>query len=306
MKKMYCYDCNKDVRPKIRVSTEHYDFRGKEFDVTMDLFYCPFCNGEIADEEEFDNQLIKIWNGYLNCYNLSLNSFKCIRSSLGLSQESFAKALGWSKRSIVRYENKDEVPKGEYLSTYVKLNVDKDYILERLEGNKYNLSLIEYKNILEKLNLNLSVKARNAILYLLNDTPSFVMQLIKKMFAVDFLNYRDNGVSITDFEYVKMEYGPVINNYKYIINSMLKTGEIEISEAEIIGEVERFKYVAVWECHEEIFNEEELKILKEVKKKLSYKTSKELSDWSHEFKGWIDTPLNKVISYKKYAKDFRW
>lgn len=33
-------------------------------------------------------------------------------------------------------------------------------------------------------------------------------------------------------------------------------------------------------------------------------SGKDLSDWSHKFKGWIVTPLNKVIDYDKYAKDF--
>lgn len=305
MKKMYCYDCNEKVSPKIKKVEEHYNFRGKEFDVNMELYYCPYCDLELVDEV-MDIQLDKIYNTYLNCYNLSFNSFKIIRSSLNLSQEMFAKALGWSKKSIVRYENKEEIPKGEYLNTYIKLNMNKDFILECLKSNESNLTNEEYKKILSRLNLGVNVKARNAILYLLEDNALFVIQFIKCMFAADFLNYKENGASITGFNYVKMEYGPVINDYKDIINSMIRTGEIKIADAEIIEEAERFKYVAVWECNEDLFTKEEMNVLKEVKRKLKNKTARELSDWSHEFKGWIETPLNKTISYDKYAKDFRW
>ena len=37
--------------------------------------------------------------------------------------------------------------------------------------------------------------------------------------------------------------------------------------------------------------------------KLKGKSSKELSDWSHKFKGWIDTKDGEYISYS-YSKDF--
>lgn len=78
--KMYCYDCDKDVLPIKKRVKEHHSFRGKDFDTTMDLFYCPLCNGEIASEEKLNNQLAIMWNGYLNCFNLTLNSFKVIRT----------------------------------------------------------------------------------------------------------------------------------------------------------------------------------------------------------------------------------
>ncbi len=232
--KMYCYDCDKDVEPIKKKVKEHYSFRGKDFDTNMDLFYCPLCNAEIASEEKLNNQLAVMWNGYLKCFNLSLNSFKEIRVSYGLTQDLFAKILGWGKRSVIRYENHDEIPQGEYLNTYIKLSLDSDIILEYLELNKDSLTSGDYKKILNRLQLNISIKARNAILYILKDNALFVLQLIKNMFAVDFLSYKNYGSAITNFDYIKMEYGPVIDGYKDIINSMIKTDEIKIADIQII------------------------------------------------------------------------
>lgn len=297
----YCYDCDKDVKVIKKIEVREVNARDKKVKVKIECHYCPFCHNELINET-IDDQLSVVWGTYLSYYDLAFSSFKDVRTSLGLSQELFASCVGFSKRSVIRYENGDEVPSSKILSIYAKLNKNKDYILECINDNKDNISDLSYDKILRNLKLNIGIKERNALLYLLCDNPLYVMGLIKNMFAADFLNYKKYDSSISDFKYIKMGYGPVIDNYKDIINSMLKTGEIKIEDIEVIDGVERFKYIAVWDINKSLFTKEELETLETVKKKFKGKSSKNLSDWSHKFDGWIKTPLGKVINYK-YAKD---
>ena len=41
-----------------------------------------------------------------------------------------------------------------------------------------------------------------------------------------------------------------------------------------------------------------------MKIKFKRKTSKELSEWSHNFTGWQKTTDGQIIDYNKYIKDF--
>ena len=50
-----------------------------------------------------ETEYADFYNEYLKKHNLSFKTLKEIRNSYNLSQELFAKALGWSKKTIVRY-----------------------------------------------------------------------------------------------------------------------------------------------------------------------------------------------------------
>lgn len=303
MEKMYCFNCDKEVNVKTKEVVSDYHYRNQNFQVKETKCFCAVCNEELIDEL-LDENLKKVYNGYLNIYNLSISSFKYIRNSLGLSQELFAKALGWGKRSIIRYENGEEIPSLEYLKTYIKLNESSDYILECLNLNRKNLDDTDYYKILKKINLNIDIKSRNVIYYLLEDNPMFLMSLLKNLFACDFLSYKERLEPLTSFKYIKLQYGPVVDNYQSMINDMVRTGELALSEAYVLNGDIKYKHKTINKCDYALFNDEELKIMSKVKEFLKGKSAIDLSNWSHKFKGWIDTPLCALIDYKKYAKDF--
>ncbi len=126
MVKQYCYFCKDLVTWTEKIVKENYNFRNKNFDVEETKLYCSKCGNEICSQD-LDNDLENIYNGYLNLYGLSLDSFLKIRKSLNLSQEMFATGLRWNKNSVIRYENKEEIPSIEHLNTYKKLNENKGY-----------------------------------------------------------------------------------------------------------------------------------------------------------------------------------
>ena len=67
---------------------------------------------------------------------MSFSKLKEIRESYNLSQELFAKSLGWSKRTIVRYENADSLPKNQYLQIYNKIKNNKNEFVNILKSNR--------------------------------------------------------------------------------------------------------------------------------------------------------------------------
>ena len=74
----YCYECNKDVNPTIKTEKNKYTYRGKEFLVVEEVHYCPKC-GNILINDNFDNDMYKIYDCYLKLFNLSFEKIKEIR-----------------------------------------------------------------------------------------------------------------------------------------------------------------------------------------------------------------------------------
>ena len=125
MKKMYCYKCDKDVDVISKKEKREYTIHNVSFDVNETVYYCSTCGLELINDT-LDNDLKNITNTYLKQYDLSVDKFKQIRESLNLSQELFAKALGWSKNDVVCYENSQKLPSIERLNIYKKIITDQN------------------------------------------------------------------------------------------------------------------------------------------------------------------------------------
>ena len=143
MKKMYCYHCDKMISPKKEKKKNEYQMHGKKFMVEEEVFSCPFCQTEIINDT-LDQDLFHIYDEYLKTYGLSFEKLKEIRKSFHLSQEMFAKVLGWSKKTITRYENAQSLPQKEYLSVYQKIDHNKMEFIKLLEKRKDQLIEKEY------------------------------------------------------------------------------------------------------------------------------------------------------------------
>ena len=294
--KKYCFNCNKNIDYIEKKEQKKYSFRGNEYIIDNTIKVCPICNQEVCldmDDIESNDFFEKLYNKYLEQYNLNLNSFREIRKKYNLTQEQFSKILGWSKKSINRYENNQSIPQGEYLNLYKKLNENNNEIISII-----NNSNIENKeNILSQIKLDYSYKDCNLVSLILKNKKLYLTQLMKYLFAIDFLSYKKYNNPISSFNYAALPHGPVVNDYKKIIDYLLLSNYIKI---EIIDE-NNILFTSN-NYNEKLFNEKELEIIDEVKKKFDGKTASELSDWSHKFIGWKNTKESKIIDFK-YAKE---
>ena len=126
-------------------------------------------------------------------------------------------------------------------------------------------------------------------------------KLLKEMFYADFLNYKFTGASITGLEYAKLPYGPVPDNFEKIITKC-KNEELISYNIEYKNEYELHNIKSLTEIDETIFTNEELNIIDKVIEFFKNYKSKEIADFSHEEKAYIETNFSDKISYD-YAFD---
>jgi putative zinc finger/helix-turn-helix YgiT family protein len=306
MKKFYCSKCKKLVEYVSSVELKKYDYKDISLEINENIKRCKNCNEELFDEEETKKTLDLVYSKFLEQYNITFDTFKSIREKLGLSTDAFAKLMNWSKKTVIRYENKQSIPQGEYLNKYIELNNNPNKIIECLKIRKEYLEENDYNKILKVLEKSgyystNKEKLSNLFLYFLSEKKLYTTQLVKYLFATDFLYYKKYGKSITGYNYVKLEHGPVLDHYKDIINNLIKEELIEITETEVYeenGELkDTFKFGALCRYNRNLFSKEEMDIMEDVSNRFKNYSSKKLSEWSHKFIGWQKTPNYKVISY---------
>lgn len=290
--KMYCFNCDKKVNIKQEKKTNQYIINGESFDVMEDIYICENCGNELISER-LNDSLDNIYSKYLNINNLSLDDFKNIRLSLNLSQELFAKALNWSKKTITRYEKGWSYPQQEYLEVYKKLKNNKDEMIDILNNNRCILG-DDYYLILKKIKTTLDMKTINLFLFMLENNPLYETQIMKNLFAVDFYDQKENGHPISNLKYAHAPYGPVIDNRENILNFLLEHKYLKI----IYNNDDKPQFVANQICDLKLFDGDELQVMAFIKNSLKGKTSQELSNWSHRFIGWKETKNGQIIDYK--------
>lgn len=297
-KKMYCFNCNKDVVPKTKVEKNVYIVHKEEILVEEEVFSCPYCELELLNEQ-LDNSLYNIYNEYLKKHNLSFKTLKEIRNSYNLSQELFAKALGWSKKTIVRYENAESLPQNQYLAIYKKIFNNKYEFLKILKDNKKLIDNKTYYKIYNAVNAEMDLKTINVFLYVLNNNYLTKTQIMKNLFSIDFEAKKEINKSITSLKYAHGTYGPIIDNKEEHLSFLIKENYIDF----VNNEEDKILFKPTQECDLSLFTKEEIVIMDKVLARLKGKEAKKLTDWSHKFKGWIDTKNGEIIDYK-YAKYF--
>ncbi|MFR5856836.1 MAG: type II toxin-antitoxin system antitoxin SocA domain-containing protein [Bacilli bacterium] len=297
MEKMYCFECDKDVIGEVRVEKINHNIHGQNVVIDERVFTCPICGTEY-DFDSYDVFVHDINVAYLNIFGLSFEKLKEIRESLNLSQELFAEALGWSKKTINRYENAESLPQKEYLDTYISLLNNKSNIYSILKNNN-NLTKEKYYKILNRINVEINFKSINVILYILNKVKLNRTQLMKYLFAIDFLNYKLFNKSISEFKYAHATYGPIVNDQDALINLLIKQDYIKLESSFIDNSM---LFVPLQKADLSNFSEQEINVLNKIINNFKGMSANELTDWSHAFIGWIKTKDGEIIDFK-YAKE---
>lgn len=121
-------------------------------------------------------------------------------------------------------------------------------------------------------------------------------KLIKEMFYYDFLSYKYIGKSITGLTSNKYPYGPVPNDYENILNKLQKNNMISIN-IKIDNDYEYNTINNKVKPNIKDFTKEELDIINRVIIYFKDFNSKNIVDYSHKEKAFIETNLYEEISY---------
>ena len=136
-------------------------------------------------------------------------------------------------------------------------------------------------------------------MYVLKNNFLTKTQIMKNLFSIDFQSFKECSKPVTSFKYAHGIYGPIFDNKDAILNLLVKQNYLEM----VNDEEDKILFKPTMEPDLFLFSKQEIEIMDKVLLELNGKNAKELTDWSHKFKGWIETKNGELISYS-YAKDF--
>jgi hypothetical protein len=138
----------------------------------------------------------------------------------------------------------------------------------------------------------------NAIVYFCKHGV-FKTKLNKLLFYLDFKHFKGYTISITGSTYVHVPFGPEPDDYELYFPILVRQGLVDIEELiyqdrDCIDE----RYWAKKEPNLNVFNETEIEILYFIENYFKSYNTTGLSQFSHGEKGYIDTEIGDLISYK--------
>jgi len=290
------------------------------------------CNYSDEEENEFvpakvmNTNLLKVRDAYRAAKGLLTSSeISKIRFYYGLTQSEFAAMLGWGEVTVTRYESKtvqDETYDSmmrmvyknsmlalEYLDKHKERFTDKRYseirsnIKEKLDVSScMYLKMQEIKSLYTKYEktsdfngyMIIDVKKLADVMgYFANEVSYlYKVKMMKLLWYTDAIYYRRHGRSMTGLVYEHMDYGALPIGF----NEILSVPTIEVIE-EMIYEDISYRIVPRDKISEGVFSKKELNVLKLVSYKFKDYRSKQIVDYMHEEKAYLDTKEHELIPF---------
>jgi len=278
-------------------------------------------------EELDDKTLVTAFNVYRKKHGLMTpDQIRELRRKYGLSVRAFSLLLGWGEITLHRYESGSLQDDAHEASLRLAENPANIEVLLATNGHKLTahqrgklqaqLKTIgngtyafdrscyaEPAMIREQQDvysgwvpMRLS-KLREMVLFFAQLPNMYETKLNKLLFYADFKHYKQHRVSISGSPYLAFPYGPVPRHCPRIETDLVECGDLIAEEIFFSDEVSGTAFKANRSPDLTLFTEEELATLHEVASRLGQRTSKELSELSHQELAWKDTPQRRMISY---------
>jgi putative zinc finger/helix-turn-helix YgiT family protein len=262
-------DMNNPSCPKGHGPMEHRNitkqktFKGVDIDYTAEAFVCLECGLEAGTVESAANVQRKMADAYrAKVGRLTGQGIRSLRKGRNITQQQLADATGVGIASIKRWETGtvQSVSMDNILRVHLEGKADGDQVTGGREISLPRIKLVSeaFENILEKR--------------LLKSGDKFLF-LGKYLWYADFLAFRQLGKSLTGASYAALPYGPQLNNYKDLVESIKAA---DITNAEPLSEMELLVIHKV--CHK-------------------FPNEKEVYDAAHRERIWQKSPIGALISY---------
>lgn len=334
---MNCPLCDKahEIEERKRYTT--IMLKGDEVTYEERFYFCANTN---ADENEFETgsmtneNLLNARNAYRIKHGLlTSEEIVAIRERYGLSQVDLARLLGWGEATISRYESKaiqDEaydimlrLIKDNPLQAldFLKKNAAKfseqkrieirERMVEKLgsygkeyltrqafEGEYVNFEEPSDSNGFTTLNID---KLEAAISYIAEHVSNlFKVKLMKMLWYVDALSYKTNGYAMTGMVYRHNDMGALpVGHY-----SLMNLENLNVQEEESYNYDSMLHIYPTKDMDYGVLSDEDKGILDEVIKKFHNYKAKEIVDYMHKEKAYIETKPGEIIPFS-LAKEIR-
>lgn len=333
----YCHFCDKSVTAQKEAREETILVRNDPYEVMQDVIVCEECENRIEGCDTEEGNLQRAYDAHRDAHSLlSPEEIKQTYSDYGLSQASFCKMLNLGAATISRYENGSLQTK--QIDSSIRSAGDPQRILALLESNKASIPANQYKKAVSIARSRLDgaateppqmIRANFQVFFGCLDTPCaengyrvldrqkiveaalffaskckdfYLVRFNKAFFYADMNAYAITSKSITGLQYANAPQGPIINGYD-ILKGILADGKNLDVEVHYFGNNEAAELIALREPDMSVFSADEQLVMENTANFLnSFRTSKELSDYTHREKAWIETVPGQTIDYS-YAFD---
>lgn len=296
-----------------------WNFRGEQYEYEHTAWLCEDSGEQFTDDAGDTAGFIQVTNQYRAKYGIPYtDEIIAVRQRYGISAAKMSLILGIGINQYRLYEQ-GEVPSvsnGRMIRSIMNPKV----MLEMVESSKNELSASEYNKITAKVKAAIAesdaykleqyetrrlfnvprgaengyaqtslVRLKNIMLYILNRCDEvWCTKMNKLLFYVDFLSYRERGMAMTGLSYRAIDFGPVPDRWDRVYSEFAEVKQELRQAGDFVGSV----LIALQEADVSLFTDDEIKVLDVVCLSFGSKSSREISQMSHDEKAWIDHHVN--------------
>lgn len=242
-----------------------------------------------------------------NFYKRLGSRIKKLREQIGLSQDDLAKQMKISRVAVSQIEagnRKIAAQEAVMLSRIfnttsdILLDLKKDVaVIFEKSGKKPSKPKGEIRISIPKKNLS---KFKEILLYVLKQVGSKPnvgeTVLYKLLYFIDFDYYEKFEEQLIGATYMKNNYGPTPKEFIKVVKDM--EGKDLLKAETKYYKFPQTKYLPLREPDLSKLNANELKMIDAVLEKLSDKSAKEISAYSHDDVPWLTTEDGEIIEYE--------
>ncbi len=297
---------------------EKVTFRGEDYAY---MHFCYLCadSGEKFTTMELDGlNTSQVYNAYREKHGYPFpDEIAALRAYYGVSAAMMSEIMGFGANQWRYYED-EKVPNESnaraimsirHKSVFVDfLNAAKikigdkafERVMRRLDG------LPEYKRLscptIKSGYVSYSpIKTAAAIKYFISRLGSvFVTKMNKLLFYADFLKYKRDGFGMTGLEYRAITFGPVPNRFGVVYD---KAEGVECEDFVYPNGMSGTLLQSDKAPDMDVFSGVEKQVLEEVCARFAESTAGEISEKSHQERGWKECSAGRYLIPYSYAFD---
>ena len=252
----------------VRKAKKRMTFRGVKIIVPIEQYICTACGAEAGTV----NQAARIQKAIADAYRKAVNlltgeEIVQKRKRFNLTQESLAKRMNVGIASIKRWEGGTVQSKS--MDHALRIALGGQSAGDSCTGNR-TFSIPRIKLVVKEFE---SVLGKNILKK--NDKMLFAA---KYLWYADMVAHREIGESLTGSTYAALPYGPQLNNYKDLIEDIIKADESKT----------------------EPLNSEEKRIITRIA--LKFPKERMVYEAAHKEKIWKKQPNGAIIPYTDSAE----
>jgi len=325
----FCPNCEKVTSQRLINKIEEIDIRGELVPIHLHYYQCEEC-GEGYEKSRPDyDPLDAAYREYRSKKGLvQPEEIKQFRKTLGLTQKELSEILGIGIATLNRYENgalqseaHDQVIRLCMQSRNLKQILERkpelisdatrNRILDQIENNEpNNEDLLEKAietfgsyppTILSGYQPFNVYKLFQMMKFFCYQDQVFKTKLMKLLFYADFKHFKENAVSISGARYAHASHGPVPDQFETWLTAITEWKKQLFTEELTIGDLPGEVYRSD-EPDLSVFSTSELAVITSIKLKFDKYSARQIRDYSHAEKGYLETENGELISYS-FAKE---